>query len=931
MKKIRHLFLFTITAFSVSFSHLQAVTPESVNRIDISSDKLYEGFRDPPAEARPFVRWWWNNNQVEEGEILRELDVLKAAGIGGIEINPIAASEPKVDSKAKVLTWRSPEWDLMLHVACKGAHERGMIVDLIAGSGWPFGGEFLKPDEQIMRLTVLHEEIKGAQSFAKPLKELFARKIGDGRHKQSLFKPSLAFAMLAPKTVSSIGQVKDVTESVDKDGILRIEVGTGDHVIAYGILEQGFRQVVNGARGAAGPTMDHMRKSVTRSYLNRLKGVEETWGEPLSTYVRAVFCDSIETAGANWTHDMAESFRKRKGYDITPYLPFVTGSEAEFCAFVTDPAFRDTLRRVRYDWNEHNVAIFLERFTAEYSAFCHDNRMLSRYQAYGTPYLMGMAEGYMIPDIPESNNWLYTVDPYQEWRYVSNYHHGYMIWTKYTSAGGRLRGKKIISTEAMTNTRMVFHCTLGTIKQSDDINFIGGMTHSVLHGFNYNPPDVPFPGLIRYGSYFSEYNTWWPYFKLWADYNARVSYVLQNTKPVSNIAIIGPTPDIWSTEGLVRQPFHMTPAYLHELWEPIAQIGETCDYLHEDVIRKARMENGELRYGPMNYKVLLVVDMETMRPETARALAEFTAAGGKLIFVNRVPERSPGLIDASANDAEVRKAVETALGTGAVKVQAPAPETPLRTWLTSTLKQAGFRQRMTIREPDDGLYQIQHTALDDDILFFANTRRKDPVRSRVDFKLGERGLWVWDPESGSRLPYALPYDANGLKVELRPMESVLLVTGAKEEAAVDRRASGGVEDAHTITGPWQVEFHPAQSSERFSTTLNSLTDFTASDDPRVKNFSGTATYTTVFNLDEAKYNRIELGWDNDFISEISLNGKPAGTNWYGSRRFDIKEALKKGENTLTIKYTTTLYNKMKKKGAKPQPSGLMGPVRLIRE
>jgi len=628
---------------------------------------------------------------------------------------------------------------------------------------------------------------------------------------------------------------------------------------------------------------------------------------------------------------MLPSFKKRKGYDITPYLPFVTGSEAESVAFSPDAGFRDILRRARYDWSEHNVSVFLEGFTSEYTEFCHDNRMLSRYQAYGIPYLMGMAEGYMIPDIPESNNWLYSVDPYAEGRYTSNYRHGYMIWTKYASAGGRLRGKKIISTEAMTNTRMVFHGTLGTIKQSDDINFVGGMTHSVLHGFNYNPPDVPFPGLIRFGSYFSEHNTWWPYFKLWVDYNARLSYVFQNTKPVSNIAVIGPTPDIWSRDGLIRDPFHLNPEYLHRLWEPVAQIGETCDYLHEDVIQNAEMTSGELRYGPMSYKVLLVVDMESMRPATARALEEFAVHGGKLVFVDRLPERSPGLVSASVHDRQVGRAIESALQSGAVQVAAPEPGEPLRNWVKNTLRKAGYKPAMSIAKPDDGLYQVQHKALDEDILFFANTRRKETVTTLVEYNPGDRGLWVWDPESGRRFPYDRPGGESGFELELRPLESILLVTGPKVKPRIKRPVSTGSEDVFVIAGPWEVVFHPAQSDGRFSTTMTFLADFTTSDDPRIRNFSGTATYSTEFNLTDLKYTEIELGWDNDFISDIYLNGRPVGINWYGSRRFDIKGVLQKGLNKLAIKYTTTLYNKMKKPEAPAQPSGLMGPVRLIKQ
>lgn len=46
-----------------------------------AAEDLWSGFREPPAEARPFVRWWWNGNRVTEAEILRELDLLKEAGV----------------------------------------------------------------------------------------------------------------------------------------------------------------------------------------------------------------------------------------------------------------------------------------------------------------------------------------------------------------------------------------------------------------------------------------------------------------------------------------------------------------------------------------------------------------------------------------------------------------------------------------------------------------------------------------------------------------------------------------------------------------------------------------------------------------------------------------------------------------------------------
>ncbi len=37
---------------------------------------------------------------------------------------------------------------------------------------------------------------------------------------------------------------------------------------------------------------------------------------PLSENIRALFTDSMELEGSNWTFDMPEEFRKRRGYDL---------------------------------------------------------------------------------------------------------------------------------------------------------------------------------------------------------------------------------------------------------------------------------------------------------------------------------------------------------------------------------------------------------------------------------------------------------------------------------------------------------------------------------------------------------------------------------------------------------------------------------------
>ena len=39
-----------------------AAAPESVDHRGLLIERVFEAFRSPPAEARPFVRWWWNHD-----------------------------------------------------------------------------------------------------------------------------------------------------------------------------------------------------------------------------------------------------------------------------------------------------------------------------------------------------------------------------------------------------------------------------------------------------------------------------------------------------------------------------------------------------------------------------------------------------------------------------------------------------------------------------------------------------------------------------------------------------------------------------------------------------------------------------------------------------------------------------------------------------
>lgn len=901
-------FLFSLTALAISL-----VNCAQTNATKVDQDALYKGFVSPPAEARPFVRWWWNGDHINAGEIARELDVLQKAGIGGMEINPIAMPEDAVDIGTKPVVWLSPEWNKLVAGAAWEAQKRGMITDLIVGSGWPFGGEFLKESETVQRVITHSINYPGGTTINENKASLIQKAFGTQKanKQEEALSNEILFASLVPLDTMRKSAVIDLTGRLTGDQQLSYDLPQGSFRLIYGIRQRGHRQVLHGALGAAGPVMNHYDRDITLAYLNRLKKISDETGIPLSKLFRALFCDSIELAGANWTDGFEEIFYDTYHYRIEPYFPYVFyDSGGGYAKVISSATPADEIKRVRYDYNKLLVKVFLKNFTTAFQDFCTENGVKCRYQAYGIPFLMGMTEGNMIPDIPESNNWIYSVAMNSE-EWIWNQNHGYMIWNLYAAAGGHLTARKIISCEAMTNTRGVFKTSLEEIKREDDMNFITGINHTVLHGFNYSPPGAGFPGWVRYGSYFSEQNPWWPYFSKWVDYNARLSYVFQNSQPEKNIAILGPVGDLWSEKGLTRAPFHTEPWYCYRLWEPLSQAGSSCDYIDEKIIQKGLMADGTLKYGPMTYQSIFLSSFRSIEPETALALLKFVEVGGKLVMIDGIPSRSLSLKDAVTNDVVVQKAfaeMKQKYPERLFVVDSPAKESDLLSWTQNILKQISIRQDVNISVPDKNVFQIRKKDGEKQIFFFVNSHLTKSASLAVSFPTDNKTPWIWNPEDGSRKVFPYGKSKNRLSINLKGLESMLLVfePGMDDKPAEMEDKVRPEGQVKVLENSWQVKFDHMNGTG-FERSINKLFDFGTSGDGQLNTFAGTITYRTTFNSDYSG-GWLQLGKVNKGVTEVFLNGKPVGVNWYGQPVFCLDNVMVSGENRLEIRYTTVLSN-----------------------
>jgi hypothetical protein len=944
-RKVAVLALLATTLYVIN-----ACSKQSSNNTE---SELYSGFQNPPAEARPFVRWWWNDNAVEPNELDRELELLKSVGFGGVEINPIAATRASKQDNKDAIVWMSDEWIDMLVHACKKGKDLGLITDMIVGTGWPFGGEFLEHEETCQRITPHSLPYNGNSTIKLSKDELlvrFTEQYEGTEQFKNISKNTtyeLFYIYLIPVDCKDKTQAINLKEQIDANGLLSYKITSpGNYNLCYGFKEQSFRKVSSGAKGGAGPVMNHYRKDVTYQYLSRIIKISEKTGIPLNELVRALFCDSIEISGANWTDDFAALFFKKYGYSLEDWMPFViypayTGYDEDSY----DNAFQDKLKRVRYDYNSLLVETFLANFTQVFQDFCTENGLLCRYQAYGTPYLMGMLDGYMIPDIPESNLWLYSRvfenDNMKDSAWTWSQEHGYMIWNMMAASGGHLTGKKIISNETMTNVDGVFRTTLEEIKQHDDMNFITGMNHSVLHGFNYSPKDAEFPGWLKFGTFFSEHNTWWEYLPKWVDYNARLSYVFQNSQADKSIAIVGPTSDVWGDVGLTRKNYHMTPEYLYRLWEPISQLGYSNEYINEKIIQGAEYKDGVMQYGNMKYDLLVLASLKSIAPETAMVIERYVKSGGKIVVIDQLPVQSLHYTNYEENDEKVKAIMEgltEKYPQSFLQINGPEESQSLFIWTKDMLVEAGVKPDVVIDKSHEYVYQMHQYTADKELYFFNNSHRYNSAEFKAVFPVEGKYPWVWNPETGERKPYAYNSTPDELNIELKPLESLLLVFEDEKPTTQATQEKTNRKELMVIENTWNVEGKRVDG-EILNWKMDELIDFSLSEDVSQSAFGGKIFYRTSINTPKG-VSHIDLGDVNEGVTELYVNGKKAGTSWYGQAIFPVADFLKEGENEIEIRYTTVLVNYCKslKENKAAQdwtkhnaiaPTGIEGPVKLI--
>ena len=143
---------------------------------------------------------------------------------------------------------------------------------------------------------------------------------------------------------------------------------------------------------------------------------------------------------------------------------------------------------------------------------------------------------------------------------------------------------------------------------------------------------------------------WYKEFTYVEDYFSRVNYFLSKGKPVTRAAVIHPIESVWLHLGQADK----NSEAVSKIQRGLAKVTETllfgtidADYISESMLpEQCRNTNGKLTVGEMEYDVIIVPPMDTIRSSTLDILEKFRKNGGRVIFVDNAPD----MTDAEKSD-----------------------------------------------------------------------------------------------------------------------------------------------------------------------------------------------------------------------------------------------------------------------------------------
>lgn len=709
----------------------------------------------------------------------------------------------------------------------------------------------------------------------------------------------------------------DLTDKFNKKGQLNWDPPVGEWVV----LRIGFTAINRNnhpaPQGGGGLEIDKLSREAAHfhwsAYVEKLK---QKFGPLWGSTVNEVLIDSYEVGMQTWTPKFREEFRRRRGYDLIPWMPALTGR------IISNV---DLTERFLWDYRLTLADLMAENYYDTMAELARKSGVKLASEPYGNGPFEGMRSGRNA-GIIMGEFWVGDANPVKE-------------NLRTIAATAHIYGKRIVGAEALTSrTKWADHPRL--LKPYADIAFANGINYFELHRFVHQPWMKYEPGLSLgpFGSHLDRTNTWWEQSGGWIDYLARCQLLLQQGLPV--------------VDGL----YFTGEGAPTEAWTPLTMpVGYAFDRINADaLLTRVSTKDGRLVLPDgMSYRVLVLPARKMISPEILRKLKTLAEAGA--LIIGPKTETAPGFSSLAQREGETRQLAAEIWGNGRIRdaksmaevldgVKLPPDfecDTPTAK-LTWTHRSASGREIYFVANGEERLlttnltFRVRGKVPE---FWYADTGRTERValytevdgRTRVSVRLDPHGsLFVVFREASSK-DHPISFAREGAATTDAVFPDGTLRAGPAGRTELETwtqgrytivLANGGVAKMEVtsvpapveIKGPWQVQFQSGRGAPAAAVTFEKLIPWNEHSDSGVKYFSGTATYRVEVDLPDTMIGpgrRVYLDLGRvEVLAGVKCNGRDLGVAWKKPYVVELTGAAKAGRNELELTVTNLWPNRM---------------------
>jgi hypothetical protein len=496
-------------------------------------DQAMKKLHKPEKEFWPEVRWWLAEGFHTDQTLRAEIQRIHNAGFGAIEF--LAMDEHGADSSR--YGWGSEEWVHDSQLLVSEATRLGMGVSFTSGTNWATANlTNILPDDRAAakELNFVFETIAGGQSRSGPIPRAHITQNG-------VFEQTL-IAVVAGRRVSrtQMGAVLDegsltvLTDLVKDDCLLWTAPSDGIYELLF-FWMHGTAQTATPAQGIAYTVnyVDRFGVDALIKYWDDVVLTAELKREIAKNNRVQMYMDSLELktfgkGGQFWGYCLLDEFKRRRGYNLTPYLPYIVRPYDRMMIgmhhYNYEPVSVELAEKIRNDLCQTQTDLYIDHMLTPFREWLHRRNITLRAEiSYGMPYEISLPGKHV--DAIEGESLDFASQP-EAFRSLAGA--AFLFDKPYSSETGAHRHNYMVGLDFYN--QIIF------------TQFASGVSRSVLHGYSSiagSERSTKWPGHEGMRPEFSErFDRRQPFWKHIGDWTKMLARFRCSFKRVSQSAIL---------------------------------------------------------------------------------------------------------------------------------------------------------------------------------------------------------------------------------------------------------------------------------------------------------------------------------------------------------------------------------------------------------